>query len=1584
MSESAQQAKAIFLAALEEHTPEQWPAFLDRVCASNDSLRVEVERLLRARRQMGSFHEEPRTTPLATAEETISELPGSLIGAYKLLESIGEGGFGVVFMAEQQEPIRRRVALKVLKPGMDTRQVVARFEAERQALALMDHPNIARVFDGGETDAGRPFFVMELVKGIHITAFCDQHCMNVRQRLELFATVCQAVQHAHQKGIIHRDIKPSNVLVTMQDGKPLVKVIDFGIAKALGQQLTDKTVFTGFAQMIGTPLYMSPEQAALSNVDVDTRSDVYSLGVLLYELLTGTTPFDGKRLQRAGFDEMRRIIAEEEPPRPSTRISTLGQAATTSSGQRQSDPRRLSRLVRGELDWIVMKSLEKDRNRRYESASAFAADVQRYLNDEAVVACPPSAGYRLRKFVRRHKTPLVTAGLLGLALLVAVGGIGWAVRDRAARATEAEQQRLERQRRETATVELLLGEEDRSEQEQKWTQALAVLERAEAAALTSGDLDDAIRERLLEVRRHLIFIARLDRIRQNRMAMIVGTERVWSNRIAARDYAEAFRDYGADVEALSPEEAIARLRTRPTLAVPIAIALDDWREARFSLDMIEESKSDWKRLVAVARGLDADPTRDRLRAIWGQPVTPKLQAELHQLVESMRVTDHGPATCYVLSGTLFRAGLPHLATRVLQQGVGAHPADLSLNYNLGVDCNERKNYADAIRYIGIVVSLRPESAIAHNSLGGILMRQGNLDEAVVRLRRAVELDESYAMAQCNLGNALTQQGKSDEGLPHCEKAVAIDPNYAHGYSTLGFVLRKLGKVDQAIAAYRKAIDLNPNDAGAQADLGVLLCDHKHDYQGAIVAFTKAIHLEPEKATLYHDLGEALLGQGDRDGAINAYRKALAMKLDDKDFKRAKTHMQLGALLCDYKHEYDAAIAEFNKAIALEPENVMAYRNLGVALKGKKDWDGAAAAYLKAIQLTEDVAILNDLGNVLYNGGRFDEAIGAYQKAILIKNDNAEFHFNLGNAFIKKGLLDNAIAEQKTAIQLREKFPGAYISLGVALALNGQLDDAIAAYEQAIQFGTDEPRAYLNYGKALHDKRRLGDAIKAFETAVELKKDFSDAYIELGGTLVDDGQFDAAMTAFNNSIRINNEGAAHNGLGNALQGKNRLDDAIVEHKKAIQIDGKAPEFHNCLGIAYAKNKQLDDAIQEFRRAIELKPDLIGGYKNLARALKLKGDPDGAIDVFKKATEVMKNSVDAHTELAFALRGRGRIKEAVEECRTAVLLQPNNAVSQFNLGLTLRANRQPEEAIDAYRAALKIKPDFPEAHSCLGTALCDTGRMDEAADEFRAAILLKEDMPEPHNNLGHVLLNKGHVDQSIKEFQKAIGYNKNYADAHCNLGHALKQKGDFHQALTAMRRGHELGATSPDSAQWVRECERLVELDSQLPDILDGKKTPAGADELIELGQLCNLKGLHRTAERFYEDAFAKEPKLADNLAVRHRYNAACTAVLAAVGQGKEADKFDDKQPPRLRRQALDWLRTDLEARARLIDKEPDKVLFEMNFWPTDPDLASVREPGALAKLPEPERKGWQKLWKDVADTKGRARAKLPAAKKPDAK
>ena len=487
MQRYSREIDEIFLGALERQSMQDRRAYLDQECAGDSELRQRVERLLAAQPEVENFLESPAPEILTAAQPLAVECPGAQIGPYKLRELLGEGGFGLVYVAEQEQPIRRKVALKVIKPGMDTREVIARFEAERQALALMDHPNIAKVLDAGTTGGfgiqdsgfrgdgagqplnpesrllnpslGRPYFVMELVRGLPITDHCERHKLTDRERLSLFVTVCRAVQNAHLKGIIHRDLKPSNVMVTLYDGVPVPKVIDFGVAKALKQKLTEHTLYTRHLQFIGTPLYMSPEQAELSGLDIDTRTDVYSLGVLLYELLTGTPPFDKQTLTEKGLDEFRRIVREVEPQRPSVRISTLNAGRqSTLALQRGSDRRKVNDSLKSELDWIVMKALEKDRNRRYESASDLADDVQRYLDDEPVAACPPSTSYRVWKFVRHNQAVLATAAII-LTILVAATAVSMWLAISATRAEHLADERLNTERKAVQRMQTALDAE---------------------------------------------------------------------------------------------------------------------------------------------------------------------------------------------------------------------------------------------------------------------------------------------------------------------------------------------------------------------------------------------------------------------------------------------------------------------------------------------------------------------------------------------------------------------------------------------------------------------------------------------------------------------------------------------------------------------------------------------------------------------------------------------------------------------------------------------------------------------------------------------------------------------------------------------------------------------------------------------------------------------------------------------------------------------------------------------------------------------------------------------------------------------
>ncbi len=499
MSADPKLVRDLFLAATD--LPDaQRAAFLESNCGGDAELRAAVEHLLAA-------HDQPASVLLKSAAglrtadfAPITEHPGQVIDRYKLLQPIGEGGFGTVWMAEQREPVKRRVAIKVIKLGMDSKQVIARFEAERQALAMMDHPNIAKVFDAGTTDTGRPYFAMEYIRGVPILDYCDHETLDTRARLDLFGKVCHAIQHAHQKGIIHRDIKPSNVLVTLHDGVPVPKVIDFGVAKATNSELTSRTLFTEHNQMIGTPAYMSPEQAEMSGLDIDTRSDIYSLGVLLYELLTGTTPFTTKELVSKGIAEMLRIIREVEPHKPSTRLSSLGDTASRTAQQRRVDIKKLGLILRGDLDWIVMKCLEKDRGRRYETANGLAADIRRHLDDEPVTAGPPSTGYKLRKFVKRNKGQVIAGGVVAAALILGIVGTSvgmvWAINEKSRADIEAERANKEAERANSSTA--AEGEQRRlaESNEQKAVEEKAKAERELARAT---EIKRLIREMLTSV-----------------------------------------------------------------------------------------------------------------------------------------------------------------------------------------------------------------------------------------------------------------------------------------------------------------------------------------------------------------------------------------------------------------------------------------------------------------------------------------------------------------------------------------------------------------------------------------------------------------------------------------------------------------------------------------------------------------------------------------------------------------------------------------------------------------------------------------------------------------------------------------------------------------------------------------------------------------------------------------------------------------------------------------------------------------------------------------------------------------------------
>jgi serine/threonine protein kinase/Flp pilus assembly protein TadD len=795
MSELPLPEESIFAQALEIASASERAAFLDRACGDNQALRAEVEALLRASERSGDLldlHE----NPAATTDPSSHEQPGTVIGPYKLLEQIGEGGMGSVWMAEQTEPSRRRVAVKVIKEGMDSKQVLARFEAERQALALMDHPNIARVLDAGRTQAGRPYFVMELVKGQPITQYCDEKRLEVRERLGLFADICRAVQHAHQKGIIHRDLKPSNVLVAPYDARPVVKVIDFGVAKATGQRLTDQTLFTGFGALLGTPEYMSPEQAEVNNQGVDTRSDVYSLGVLLYELLTGNTPLTRERAKEAALLEVLRVIREEEPPRPSTRLSESKDSLPSISAQRQTEPAKLTKLVRGELDWIAMKALEKDRNRRYESANGLAQDVQRYLTDEPVLACPPSTWYRFRKFARRNKMALALTGLILLFIALLGSGAGWVMRDRSARQDKL----VNDLDRALDRAELYLAEGKR-------TQALAAFERVEVLAgqaPSEAGRDErlaALQERFEADARDQKFIARFEEYR------LQGSTRF--NMQDLRTYAYAFGElhdalgeYGIVLGDMAPALAAARIAGRPEpVRHQLVAALGECMGVR-------EGQPIRKWLFAVLGLADNDPWRTRF---WKAGAAGDRKRG-EQLIREVDLRSQPPSILLLMARGVRANKSARLA--LLRRIQHAYPADLWANLDLALELIAIRRYAEAVRYFTAALALRPNHPLMYLNRGSTLLEAGELEASIADFRRSITLEPKLVMAYAMLGRALADAKQWDAAVAECDKAIKLNPKLAAGYIHRCRAYVMLGQCEKALADSIVAIRLAPGESTA--------------------------------------------------------------------------------------------------------------------------------------------------------------------------------------------------------------------------------------------------------------------------------------------------------------------------------------------------------------------------------------------------------------------------------------------------------------------------------------------------------------------------------------------------------------------------------------------------------------------------------------------------------------------------------------------------------------------------------------------------------------------------------------------------
>jgi serine/threonine protein kinase/tetratricopeptide (TPR) repeat protein len=1228
--------KAIFCAAIEKESSAQRSAYLDEACRGDKQLRADVEALLKAHYEGKSLLDKPVLGPDVTlGDSPLTEGPGTRIGRYKLLQLIGEGGFGVVYMAEQQKPIRRRVALKIIKLGMDTKQVIARFEAERQALAMMEHPNIAKVLDAGATETGRPYFVMELVKGIPITEYCDKNNLDTRQRLELFIEVCKAIQHAHQKGIIHRDIKPTNVMITLHDGKPVPKIIDFGIAKATQQRLTEKTLFTEYKRFIGTPAYMSPEQAEISGLDVDTRSDIYSLGVLLYELLTGGTPLEAEKLRSAAYDEMCRMIRETEPPKPSTRLSTLGDALADIAKHRDIQPAGLRKLIRGDLDWIVMKTLEKDRTRRYETANELAMDIGRHLRDEPITAGPPSTVYQLRKFVRRHRTGVMFGLLVAAALLIGLclATVGFIQANREKERTQAALAQAE------ANFKLA-------------REAVDELTRAADQQLSGAPAGHQVGRRLLE--KAQVFHGRFLEKRRDEPA--------------AREQAgQAYRHLAKIHEALG-EYKEAEQAYRRAIDVFEKLAEDFPEIARHQVCIVHAMDNLDDSLEALGRHKEAAETRTALRDMATGLVRrfPHDTLCRRVLVEEFR--RQGSRQYYEDAIALFEDLLAdhpscryELATLLIYFGTFLK-GDGRLE-----EAREAKQKAETIRQelVALLPRLPSETRRLHLGLSGqadykVRIKQVGKYQLYVRSARHDGASNSfYAWIEeladgpggtiadwymCITRGRGADFAKSWKGTAHFERVVlevrdrgpAVWQIAAPGDYTITFAPRKDGVAIDAFMFQLASLPAPQGDGPEESPMTKEKVFLSSDGRVVVEAEHFADRTPLECSWL------VVPGEDGGDTAhINFRGTGYVQALPDMSPSPRQWEILTykGDTQSDLK-QWERAVADYSEAISMKPDYFPAWTGRGRAYLGLGRWDEAIADFSKAIELDPNhFDPWHGCADAYMNMEQWDKALADYSKAIELSPDGRSaweaweerfaVHLELGQA-------DKGLAEISEAISLSPDDPWLYGHRASAYEMLGQWDKVLANISKAISLEPDNAHWWCWRAEIYSNMKRWDEAIADYSKAVELSPYYwwpldGFAWLLATGPNHLRNPARAVELATRAVQRVPGDGSMWGTLGVAYYRTGRWEEALEALLKSVELTPVEDATATILFLAMAHHQlgQAEEARQQYEQAADWME-------------QNQTDDDNLFSAFAEATELLgvKEETAANEEEVVPEKTEGR--------------------------------------------------------------------------------------------------------------------------------------------------------------------------------------------------------------------------------------------------------------------------------------------------------------------------------------------------------
>jgi serine/threonine protein kinase/tetratricopeptide (TPR) repeat protein len=1311
--------EVIFNEARRIDDPAARTAYLVEACGRDESLRSRIESLLNAHEKQASFLGSPVVGPeTAELDPPILLTPaGTVIGRYKLLEPIGEGGYGVVFMAEQTSPVHRKVALKIVKAGMDTRQVIARFEAERQALALMDHPNIAKVFDAGVTETGRPYFVMELVKGVPITKYCDEHRLTPQQRLKLFVPVCHAVQHAHQKGIIHRDLKPSNVLIAQYDGVPVSKVIDFGVAKAMGQQLTERTMFTGFGDVIGTPQYMSPEQAELNQLDVDTRSDIYSLGVLLYELLTGTTPLESKRVQEAALLEVLRVIREEEPPKPSTRLTKAAELPSIAA-QRGSEPRHLAKTVHGELDWIVMKALEKDRSRRYETANGLARDIERYLHDEPVLACPPSTAYRFRKFARRHKATFAMVALV--IVFVLAGLILLAVNNVRLKAEQA-RTRAESQR---AQAELVRADGNLGVALQALDETY--LKEIETRGHQRRQLTPADREL---VQKGLEFYRRFAEHNAGHVALreeVAKADRrlgyLWRELGKLHEAHEAFDRAIPVFESLlaqAPGEVKYRRELASCLSGLSIVLRDSGRSG--------EAEEPSRRALALWETVIADPSStrdDRVHfghALWEQGMLGSA-SKRYEVAERhfMRALDLFRTLSTEFPSERFyrlELGFTHLC--LFQQiciptarndEAKAHAQEaINIYQRLAGETADNERYlrdwaytlgalAELLNQAGeaqqaqearrqarvvqekvvapfrVVVAQRPGDPWAHQALADALAWQGRPAEAEAEFREAIHLEPNNGGRHHNLADVLVNQGKHADAVAEYTLAVRLLENPVASYHNMAMACARMGRWEQAAAAFEQVAPRWPDDPWSWircATLGLYFDDHaKHRRACGELLRRFGDTTDPLTAD---KVAKACALSGDSDGNMNQITALTERALNGTGKLPERPWLEATHALVDYRAGRFVSAAEILVRVAPTGEgthrDALAFSILAMAQQRLGKVEEARAALMNGQQI-----IATRMPDPKRGQTFGDDWVDWLQCQILYRE--AEHLLRETSPTTTTPTLE---AMQRNI-------------LGSTLIAEGKLAEAVAAYGEAIRLQPDLADAWAGRGEC---RRQMGEFAKMIE-------DYSHA-IELRPSK----QWYWHERAY-----------AHLMLG-------EHEKSIADHSKSIELGDQDPGQRVRRGHSYRALGQLQKAEEDFSRAIELSPSHWEGWYQRARLYHQQHEPEKAqADIANAAT--FANDPGAQNAIAWYMATDPdptwrNAKLAVDLAERAIAARPGDGMIWNTVGAARYRNGQWKDAVLAFEKSIELRKGG-DANDWFFVAMChwQLGERDAARKSYDKAV------------------------------------------------------------------------------------------------------------------------------------------------------------------------------------------------------------------------------------------------------------------------